>query len=80
MSVGGYLRIEVLIECPECGDIFDLFEIDELREDGWLADVLMPDDESWGCNDFSERYEDVFGEDFKCPLCGKAIYIGTIEW
>jgi len=80
MSVTGTLNISIDVWCPECGKLIDLLSITNLLDDGWIYDVVMPQNKHWSgaCKDFSEEYLESFGEDFKCPHCDKIIYIGEI--
>ena len=78
----GNLTVSVIITCINCYHVIDLFSIQELIDDGWLYNLLMPRDGPWSgaCKDFSKEYRDSFGEDFKCPGCDKIIEIGEIYW
>jgi predicted RNA-binding Zn-ribbon protein involved in translation (DUF1610 family) len=76
-----YLNITAEYECPHCEKSLDLFETD-LTDDGWLYQLLMPDDNHWSgaCKDFSKEHIDNFGEDFSCPECGEIIDIGEVTY
>ena len=78
--VSGSLDISILIECPHCNNIFDLFEDELLTDEGWIYEIIF-DEENWGrCKDFSSEFEDCFEEKYKCPECKEKITIKEIEY
>ena len=81
-KISPVLDISVDVECPHCEHFFDLFDCYELKDDGWLYDLLMPKDSHWSdaCKDFSKEHLDTFGEPFLCPKCDKEIDIGWVQW
>jgi len=81
-KVDGRLNIEINITCPHCEHYFDLMEDQNLLDDGWLHNLVMPNDNHWSdaCNDFSKEYYNSFGEDYTCPSCDKIVDIGKIHW
>lgn len=66
------LDISCLATCPKCDDIFDLFEMEDLTEEGYLFDELLPREETWG--------KDHWGEIVKCPECGEKMIINRVDW
>ena len=66
------LDISCLVTCPRCEDIFDLFEMEDLIEDGYLYDELLPKNKAWG--------KENWGEIVKCPECKEKITIELVEW
>jgi hypothetical protein len=68
----GTLVISCNVKCPYCAEYFDLFEQEELTEDGYIFKALLPPDESWGKVDW--------GEIIQCPECKKEITIDLVEW
>ena len=80
MSVNGSLKISIDSWCPQCDKLIDLISIDELRDDGWIYELVMPNDKPWSgaCEDFSKGYLEAFGTEFKCPHCDKIVYIKNI--
>ncbi len=75
-----HLSIKANVECPyhDCNIFFDLFDIDTINDDGWLRGLLLSTF-GWGCKNFNKKYIEDFGEDFKCPKCGRVIEIGEIS-
>ena len=66
------LDISCLATCPKCGDIFDLFEIESLIEEGYIYGELLPNDDTWG--------KDHWGEIVECPECSEKMVINEIAW
>ena len=60
------LRAELLVECPECGEDFDLFDGDD---DYQFQKPIFNND--WGA---------LRGADVECPVCGHWIEIEGVEW
>lgn len=52
-TVNVVLNMACLVVCPNCDDIFDLFEMSSLVEDGYVFSELLPrygawDKKHWG--------------------------------
>ena len=60
------LRAELLVECPACGEDFDLFDKDD---DGQFLKPI-----------FNNDWEALVGADIKCPVCGHWIEIEKVTW
>ena len=60
------LRAELLVECPACGEDFDLFDEDD---DGQFLRPI-----------FNNDWEALVGADIECPVCGHWIEIEEVEW
>ncbi len=73
-KVDCYLNVTAQIECPnrQCEGVFDLFEIEELTEEGYLYKELLSNEEGWG--------KENFGEIVKCPDCGNTFTVGDVIW
>ena len=59
------LRAELLVECPACGEDFDLFDDD----DGHYLKSIFNND--WGA---------LRGTGIECPACGHWIEIEEVTW
>ena len=59
------LRAELLVECPACGEDFDLFDDD----DGQYLKAI-----------FNNDWDALKGADIECPACGHWIEIEVVEW
>ena len=75
------LNLELNVECPnpECTEWFDLFDIQELTDDGFLYKLVVPNDRHWGCEDFQKQLDDA-GIEIHCPKCHTKIEIESVEW
>ena len=60
------LRAELLVECPECGEDFDLFDGDD---DYQFQKPIFNND--WGA---------LIGVEIPCPACGHLIEIEEVTW
>ena len=60
------LIAELLVECPACGEDFDLFDEDD---DGQFLKPIFNND--WGA---------LRGADVECPSCGHLIKIEEVVW
>ena len=60
------LRAELLVECPECGEDFDLFDGDD---DYQFQKPIFNND--WGA---------LIGVEIQCPACGHLIEIEEVVW
>ena len=61
-----WLRAELLVECPTCGEDFDLFHEDD---DGQFLKPI-----------FNNDWDALKGADVKCPSCGHLIEIEGVVW
>ena len=61
------LRAELLVECPACGEDFDLFD-DENNNKQFLKAI------------FNNDWDALIGADIECPACGHWIEIEGVEW
>ena len=61
------LRAELLVECPACGEDFDLF--DDEDDDGQFLKPI-----------FNNDWDALIGADIECPACGHWIEIEGVEW
>jgi len=75
------LNITVIWKCNHCEEYQDLFEDENLTDEGWLYDLML-EDYNMGCNDktFSEAYSESFGEEYRCPKCEEVVEIGEVGW
>lgn len=75
------ITVELNVECPnpDCGNVFDLFEMQQLTEEGILFDIVMPSDKQWGCKDLQKELDNNRLE-IRCPECKTKIEIGEVEW
>ena len=62
-----WLCAELLVECPACGEDFDLFD-DENNNKQFLWPIFNND---WGA---------LIGVEIPCPACGHLIEIEGVEW
>ena len=60
------LIAELLVECPACGEDFDLFDEDD---DGQFLKPIFNND--WGA---------LIGVEITCPACGHLIEIEGVVW
>ena len=60
------LIAELLVECPACGEDFDLFDEDD---DGQFLKPI-----------FNNDWEALIGADIECPVCGHWIEIEEVVW
>ena len=69
------LGIELLVTCPHCEEMFDLFSLDggRLNDDGFLLKNACPD-EHW--SDSHEKFE----AEVQCPGCKGEVKVQGIEW
>jgi uncharacterized protein YwqG len=76
-----HLSLELNVECPnpDCSNYFDLFEIQELTEDGLLYNLVTPKNDFWGCKDFQKQLDN-FDIKIYCPKCKTKIEIESVEW
>lgn len=72
MKVNGILYTKILIDCPKCEDIIDLFEIDYMNDEGQLWGVIdcWKKDKGWENLDMK----------FDCPKCKSEITFDTLEY
>ena len=63
---GARLRAELLVECPACGEDFDLFDEDDDMQ--FLKPIFNND---WGA---------LRGIEIPCPSCGHWIEIEGVTW
>ena len=59
------LRAELLVECPACGEDFDLFD----QGDGQFLKPI-----------FNNEWDVLRGADVECPSCGHWIEIEGVVW
>ncbi len=59
------LRAELLVGCPSCGEVFDLFAGDDGEQ------FLKPI--------FNNAWDALRGADIECPACGHWIEIEEVE-
>jgi C4-type Zn-finger protein len=64
------IHLSMNVECPHCEDDINLLELTELTDDGWIYNKTMPDDRTWGCEDF--RYK------LQCPSCKENFMIKDV--
>lgn len=76
-----YMSLELNVECPnpECEEYFDLFDIQELIDDGFLYKLVVPQNRPWGCDDFQKQLNDA-GVEIRCPKCNTIVEIESVEW
>ena len=69
------LSIELLVVCPHCEEMFDLFPLDggRLNDDGFLLKNACPDG-YWG------NSHEQFEVEVQCPDCKGEVKIQGIEW
>ena len=60
------LRAELLLECPACGEDFDLFDGDDDKQ--FIKPIFNND---WGA---------LIGVEIPCPACGHLIEIEGVVW
>jgi len=67
------LSINIFVDCPneECGDTFDLFDIEHLTDEGTLHKAVLSDN-GLGTDDLDEVVQ--------CPSCGIIMKIGAVTW
>lgn len=70
-KVIGDLFTTCLVDCPECDEEIDLFQLSKFTDDGYIHRELMGNDE-WGHKDWNESV--------CCPDCGKEFLIGRIVY
>jgi hypothetical protein len=75
------MSLELNVECPnaDCTEYFNLFDIQELTDDGFLYTLVVPKDGPWGCRDFQKQLDDA-GIEIHCPKCGTKVEIESVEW
>ena len=76
------MSLELNVECPNCEDYFDLFNIPELTDEGFLYDLVCTNNgfyAGWGCKDFQKRLDDNDIE-IRCPRCKTKITIESVNW
>lgn len=67
------LQITALVECPnkECENVFDLFEMENLTDGGYLYKQLLLD---------GVFGKENLGEMVECPFCRHKFIIGDVTW
>jgi len=70
-TASGYLRISANVYCPYCDGVINLFDLQELTDDGWLYDELLNSD-GFGTENLNL--------DVDCPKCKETFEVGSIEW
>jgi hypothetical protein len=54
-TVNTTMNITALVTCPNCDEIFDLFEMESLMDDGYIYEELLPNHECCpNCNNEME--------------------------
>lgn len=80
MKANASLSVELNVECPnpECPNCFDLFNCQELIDDGFLYGLVFSKDNSWRFGDFQKQLDD-YGVEIHCPNCNTKIEIESVE-
>lgn len=75
------MSIELNVECPnpDCSEYFDLFDMQELTEEGFLYNLVLPKTGFWGCKDFQKKLDDS-GIEIHCPKCKTKVEVESVEW
>jgi len=69
-KVNGELKISADVDCPECGELIDLMQIDRFTDDGYIYKIVL--DGELGCKDLNDKVT--------CPECGCVFMVGEIVW
>ena len=72
-KIEGFLHISAIVECPNeaCGEMIDLFEIEDLTNDGFLYKELLSDN-GFGNKDLNQEIQ--------CPDCGEKFIVKDVIW
>lgn len=70
-KVTGSLSIQAHVNCPKCDEMIDLFQIETLKDDGFIWRALLGR-ERLGTKDLDQEID--------CPKCGAAFQVGEIEY
>lgn len=62
------------IECPECKEGLNLFDIEELNEEGGIWMLLS------GTVTMKDGKSDIVNWEFECPECKKTVILEQIEF
>ena len=66
------LNVSVEIECPHCENLIDLFDLDDMRDDGHLWEII----ERWRVNNGWKNVN----EEITCPECKKIFIFDELEY
>ena len=69
-KTSGSLSISANVECPYCEAYIDLFELDQLTDEGYIYSELLG--QTYGAEDWNEEIE--------CPTCQNKFIVEYIEW
>ena len=67
------LIINLNVDCPECGNYFDLVNDTNLNEEGWLLDQVLPE----GC--WVDEHKN-FECSVTCPECSVEFDVHGVNW
>lgn len=72
-SISPRLEISLYVECPHCDHDIDLFDDENLTDEGWLYSKALPD------GHWSQEHPK-FELNYTCPQCEKEIQLKGIEY
>jgi hypothetical protein len=67
------LDIRLHVDCPECEEFIDLFDITGLNDEGELIDQVCP------TGNWSDAHRE-FEIEVKCPACDQNFKVKGVEW
>lgn len=73
-TVKARLITELNVECPECEEVFDLFEDSDLNGDCETSQAAMPSNENW----ISAHAK--FEQEYVCDNCGEEFIVKAIKY
>ena len=69
-KVNATINIYIMLDCPYCGEVVDLMDFQDLKDDSYLYSQLLGD--SFGKENWNEVIE--------CPDCHENFIVGNVEW
>lgn len=70
-KVSCYLTVKALVECPHCSHMFDLFDVQDLLDDGYIYEELL-NESGFGHTNWNQ--------DVTCPKCQSGFIIENVEY
>ena len=60
------LHAELSVDCPHCGNDFDVFDQDD------CGDIVKPI--------FNNAWDELIGTEVVCPICSQEFELGEVIW